>query len=107
MFLEAAPPGLDPQTLGTDLAAAEGVAQVHDLHVWVLGSRDAALSAHVLVRPPYDCHEVAEALRARLATGYGIDHVTLQVDHADDSRHDADNCADSHGEVHVAPAQTS
>jgi cobalt-zinc-cadmium efflux system protein len=106
VFLEAAPEGLDPHTLGADLAAADGVAQVHDLHVWVLGSRDTALSAHVLVRPPYDCHEVANTLRRRLASAYGIDHVTLQVDHADDSMHDADNCVDAHGEVHVAPAES-
>jgi cobalt-zinc-cadmium efflux system protein len=106
VFLEAAPEGLDPHALGADLASADGVAQVHDLHVWVLGSRATALSAHVLVRPPYDCHEVANTLRRRLAGGYGIDHVTLQVDHADDSGHDADNCADAHGEVHEAPAQS-
>jgi cobalt-zinc-cadmium efflux system protein len=61
------------------------------------------MSAHVLVEPPYDCHAVAEGLRSRLAEHYGIDHVTLQVDHAVDAVHHADNCADAHGVVHVAP----
>jgi cobalt-zinc-cadmium efflux system protein len=107
VFLEAAPLGFDPQQLGDELAAVDGVAQVHDLHVWVLGSRAAAMSAHVLVTPSFDCHEVAEALRLRLAHGYGIDHVTLQVDHAGQQMHDAANCADAHGVVHVAPAQPS
>ena len=60
-------------------------------------------SAHVLVEPPFDCHEVAEGLRLRLADTYGIDHVTLQVDHAVSAVHHADNCADAHGVVHVAP----
>jgi len=105
IFLEAAPTGLDPHAIGEDLAAAEGVAEVHDLHVWELGSRRPAMSAHVLVEPPFDCHEVAEGLRLRLAAGYGIDHVTLQVDHAvdavDGAGHHADNCADAHGVVHV------
>jgi cobalt-zinc-cadmium efflux system protein len=105
VFLEAAPPGFDPERLGDELAAIDGVAQVHDLHVWVLGSRDAAMSAHVLVRPTFDCHEVAETLRRLLADDHGIDHVTLQVDHAEQQRHDADNCADAHGVVHVAPAR--
>jgi cobalt-zinc-cadmium efflux system protein len=103
VFLEAAPAGFDPQALGDDLAAAEGVAQVHDLHVWELGSRRTAMSAHVLVEAPYDCHAVAEALRSRLAADYGIEHVTLQVDHAVSAVHDADNCAGAHGVVHVAP----
>jgi cobalt-zinc-cadmium efflux system protein len=106
IFLEAAPTGFDPQALGDDLAAAPGVAEVHDLHVWVLGAHDSAMSAHVLVEPPYDCHEVAEALRSRLAEQYGISHVTLQVDHAADPRHDAETCADPHGSVHVAPGSS-
>jgi cobalt-zinc-cadmium efflux system protein len=105
VFLEAAPAGLDPQRLGAELAAVEGVAQVHDLHVWVLGSQASAMSAHVLVSPPFDCHEVAESLRERLAEQHGIDHVTLQVDHAEQQMHDATNCADAHGTVHVAPAR--
>jgi cobalt-zinc-cadmium efflux system protein len=105
VFLEAAPRGLDPQALGAELAAVDGVAEVHDLHVWILGSSAAAMSAHVLVQPSFDCHAVAEALRIRLADGHGIEHVTLQVDHAEQQLHDADSCADAHGVVHVAPAQ--
>jgi cobalt-zinc-cadmium efflux system protein len=107
VFLEAAPKGLDPQALGDELASVAGVAQVHDLHVWVLGSDAAAMSAHVLVQPEFDCHEVAALLRARLADGHGIDHVTLQVDHEDQQLHDADNCADAHGVVHTSPGQPS
>jgi cobalt-zinc-cadmium efflux system protein len=109
VFLEAAPSEVDPHALGSELAAASGVAQVHDLHVWVIGAGESALSAHVLVDPLRDCHQVAEALRAHLAAGHGIRHVTLQVDHAD-SRipHVADDCAgahgDVHGEVHIAKA---
>ncbi|WP_375475720.1 cation diffusion facilitator family transporter [uncultured Jatrophihabitans sp.] len=104
VFLEAAPAEIDPAELGAELASTAGVAQVHDLHVWVLGSRDTALSAHVLVNRANDCHAVAARLRGLLAERYGISHVTLQVDHAEDRRHDADNCADAHGVVHTAPA---
>jgi cobalt-zinc-cadmium efflux system protein len=107
VFLEAAPQDVDPARLGDELAGVAGVAQVHDLHVWVLGSRETALSAHVLVSPSFDCHEVAETLRSRLADGHGIEHVTLQVDHAEQQIHDADSCADPHGAVHIAPAQPS
>jgi cobalt-zinc-cadmium efflux system protein len=105
VFLEAAPHGLDPDRLGAELAAMIGVAQVHDLHVWVLGSNEAAMSAHVLVQPSFDCHEVAEALRLRLGEAHGIEHVTLQVDHEEHQGHDADTCADAHGTVHTSPAQ--
>jgi cobalt-zinc-cadmium efflux system protein len=103
IFLEAAPSGLDPVQLGGELAAIDGVAQVHDLHVWTLGASDVAMSAHVLVQPTFDCHIVAEALRTRLGDAHGIDHVTLQVDHVEHQVHDADSCADAHGVVHVSP----
>lgn len=82
VLLEAAPAGIDPERLGARMAASPGVTQVHDLHVWTITSGFPALSAHVLVGPDEDCHarrrEVAEMLR----TEFGIDHTTLQVEHA-------------------------
>jgi cobalt-zinc-cadmium efflux system protein len=107
VFLEAAPRGVDPLALGTELAGVEGVAEVHDLHVWTLGSRATAMSAHVLVRPSFDCHTIAETLRMRLAQGHGIEHVTLQVDHAEHQVHAAETCADPHGVIHTSPAPES
>ncbi len=106
VFLEAAPLGVDPGQVGQSLVSAPGVAQVHDLHVWTLGSSEAALSAHVLVDPEHDCHAVAGGLRTLLAERFGVGHVTLQVDHAEDEVHTAQNCADTHGQVHEASAQS-
>jgi cobalt-zinc-cadmium efflux system protein len=104
VFLEAAPAGVDPAQVGADMAAVHGVAQVHDLHVWELGGDNSALSAHVLVDPALDCHDVAARLRDRLAGRHGIEHVTLQVDHADDAAaHRIDECAEAHGDVHLPP----
>ena len=81
VFLEAAPAGVDPQRIGAELAAIDGVAQVHDLHVWEIGTAESALSAHVLVRPQVDCHDIGDAMRRTLAADHLIRHVTLQVDH--------------------------
>lgn len=99
VFLEAAPVGVDPAAVGADLAVIDGVAEIHDLHVWQLGPAQPALSAHVSVLPSHDCHEVAELLRADLFARHGIAHVTLQTDHVDAARHDPDDCA-AHGSVH-------
>ena len=105
VFLEAAPSGLDPVALGQELAQVDGVAEVHDLHVWEIGPSAVALSAHVLVRPPRDCHDVASQLRAMLSERHGIGHVTLQTDHADArDQHQATDCADAHGVVHTPRA---
>ncbi len=99
VFLEAAPPDLDPMAIGSKLAALDGVEQVHDLHVWEIAAGDAAVSAHVLVDRRKDCHTVGSALRSLLASEYGIGHVTLQVDHSGDA--DEDHCEESHGPVHT------
>jgi cobalt-zinc-cadmium efflux system protein len=103
IFLEAAPADMDPMLIGSELAARPGVAQVHDLHVWELSAGEAALSAHVLVDRVGNCHEIGDSLRAQLATDYGIEHVTLQVDHV--STRNDDHCADAHGPIHTPPRQ--
>ena len=82
VFMEAAPAGLEPQEIGQALAAQPGVVEVHDLHVWEVTSGFPALSAHVVVRPGDDCHERRRALQRVLEQRFGLDHITLQVDHA-------------------------
>jgi cobalt-zinc-cadmium efflux system protein len=82
VFLEAAPEGLDPQAIGRALVGESGVVEVHDLHVWELSSGFAALSAHVLVAAESNCHAARREMEAMLHERFGVDHTTLQVDHA-------------------------
>jgi len=81
ILLEAAPKGLDTRAVGARLAASPGVVEVHDLHVWTITSGFPALSAHVLVRRGEDCHARRRELERLLASEFGIEHTTLQVDH--------------------------
>lgn len=82
VFLEAAPTGLDPQTIGEALVGQPGVVEVHDLHVWEITSGFPALSAHVLVAADSDCHAARRDMEAVLHRRFGLDHTTLQVDHS-------------------------
>ena len=82
IFLEAAPEGVDPAEVAGGMRALDGVVQVHDLHVWTITSGFPALSAHVLVSPGHDCHGVRLELEALVRKEYGIEHTTLQVEHA-------------------------
>jgi cobalt-zinc-cadmium efflux system protein len=112
IFLEAAPAGLDPDTVGGRLAALPGVAEIHDLHIWTITSGYPALSAHVLVDEDLDCHAVRLTLERELRERYAIDHTTLQVDHvspqtlqlgvAHPESEDAAHCRDPHGSAHRA-----
>ena len=63
------------------MASAEGVREVHDLHVWEITSGFPALAAHVLVDEDTDCHATRRALELLLRDRYGLTHTTLQVDH--------------------------
>ncbi|WP_326657764.1 cation diffusion facilitator family transporter [Streptomyces sp. NBC_00385] len=88
IFLEAAPAGVDPDTVGDAMARLEQVVEVHDLHIWQITSGQPALSAHVLVVPGGDCHAVRRTLQKQLAGNYNITHATLQVDHVGEDDRD-------------------
>ena len=82
VLLEASPADLDPEEIGSALAAHAHVVNVHDLHVWELTSGFPSLSAHVLVHPRDDCHAIRLELERFLEERFHVEHTTLQVDHA-------------------------
>ncbi len=77
-LLEGVPPGLALPEVGRRMAAVEGVASVHDLHIWSLSSNRAALSAHVVVGDLEDWPRILAALTELLKQDFAIRHATLQ-----------------------------
>ena len=82
IFLEGSPVNVDPDTVGRAIVATDDVLETHDLHIWTVTSGFPALSAHVLVQPGADCHAIRRRLERMLTEQFGLDHTTLQVDHA-------------------------
>lgn len=82
VLLEGAPAGIDAAEVGRAMSAAPGVVGVHDLHIWTITSGFPSLSAHVLVAAGADCHAVRAELERMLHERFGLDHTTLQVEHA-------------------------
>jgi cobalt-zinc-cadmium efflux system protein len=82
ILLESTPPGIDAEEVGRTMVSLEGVREVHDLHIWTITSGFPALSAHVLVDQRADCHALRAELERLLHDRYGLDHTTLQVEHA-------------------------
>ena len=82
VLLESAPEATAPSDVGWAMAHAELVSEVHDLHLWELAPGHPILTAHVLVAPAADCHGVRRTLECMLRERFGIEHTTLQVDHA-------------------------
>ena len=77
-LLEGVPEAISLPDVGETMARTEGVASVHDLHIWSLGNGRIALSAHVVLTDPGQWPEVLPALQHRLNEDFGIDHATLQ-----------------------------
>ena len=82
ILLEGSPPGIDPAAVASALAAQHDVIEVHDLHVWEVTSGFPALTAHVLLEPDCDCHQRRRDFEVMLRERFGIEHTTIQVDHA-------------------------
>jgi len=82
VLLDIAPAGLPVDQIGKAMAAHPGVVEVHDLHVWEVTTEFPTLSAHVLVEPGADCHGIRRDLEQLLHDRFGLEHTTLQVEHA-------------------------
>jgi cobalt-zinc-cadmium efflux system protein len=82
ILMEQTPSGVDAAAVGRALAGHPHVVDVHDLHIWTITSGFPSLSAHVLVEPGADCHGIRAELEQVLRERFGLDHTTLQVEHA-------------------------
>lgn len=72
------PSHIDLAEVRAYLNQVPGVEDVHDLHVWGLGTRTTALTAHLVKPDPDGDDELAERMARHLQEEVGIDHVTLQ-----------------------------
>jgi cobalt-zinc-cadmium efflux system protein len=84
ILMEQTPARIEPDEIRDAILSVPGVKSFHDLHVWTISSGFDALAAHVLVAKDEDCHQRRHDLEKVLADRFGIEHTTLQVDHAPD-----------------------
>lgn len=77
------PAEMDPAAVAADLAAIDGVRDVHDLHLWTLTSGMNVATAHLVAGDQGDTHAVLDRARDVLRQRHDIAHATLQVEPAD------------------------
>src|SRR5262245_58660791 len=86
VLLEGVPEGVDLAQIDQHLRAVPGVREVHELHVWSLGSGRTSLTAHLILdEAQTDLHRVIGQANERLRVDFGITHTTLQaeIEHCD------------------------
>jgi cobalt-zinc-cadmium efflux system protein len=83
ILLEGLPRGLSLQDVISSMNSVDGVLDVHDLHIWSLGSSTHALSCHVLIKdmPPSESDGILRRINALLAGRFKIAHTTVQFEH--------------------------
>jgi cobalt-zinc-cadmium efflux system protein len=83
ILLEGMPRGVDLAEVTKGICNVEGVLDVHDLHIWCLGSNTSALSCHVLIEdmPPSQSDSILHSLNHFLADRFHIHHTTVQFEH--------------------------
>jgi cobalt-zinc-cadmium efflux system protein len=83
ILLEGTPRGVKLESVETAIRSIEGVNDVHDLHVWCIGSETRALSCHISIAdiPPSVSERILRDVKDRLHHHFRIDHTTIQFEH--------------------------
>ena len=82
ILLEGTPRNMSLASVRESMQTVDGVLDVHDLHVWSLGSQSHALASHVTIAemPMSECSSILEALNCRLRERFRITHTTIQFE---------------------------
>ncbi len=85
ILLEGTPRGMKVELIEIAIRSIEGVNDVHDLHVWSIGSETHALSCHIAIAdiPPSVSERILRDVKDRLHHHFRIDHTTIQFEHVE------------------------
>lgn len=82
ILLEGTPHNVQLGAVRTAMQSVPGVVDVHDLHVWSLGSRSHALASHVTIAemPMSECGDILTGINSALHDRFHITHTTIQFE---------------------------
>ena len=80
ILMLAAPPGIDPDDIRDRIAAVEGVAGLHHLHLWQIDERRSSLEAHLVLAEGQDAAHVLTCVKEMLAERFSLRHATFEVE---------------------------
>jgi cobalt-zinc-cadmium efflux system protein len=85
ILLEGTPSGMELGRIEEAIRQIEGVNDVHDLHVWSIGSDTHSLSCHVSIADmrASESESILRVIRECLGTHFHIHHTTIQFENAE------------------------
>ena len=88
VLLEGTPSDINMASLREELSAIEGVAEIHDLHVWSLTSGVNALSVHAVLAGQAGHDEILQRVHDTCTSTFKIAHVTAQIERSEFTCHE-------------------
>lgn len=84
ILLEGLPRDLRLEDVAQAILKVENVQEVHDIHIWTIGTNLQALSCHVRIPDMHmeDSEKILMAIQKRLADEFHITHTTIQFERA-------------------------
>ncbi len=83
LALDAVPSGIHTEEVRTHLSSLTGVTEVHDLHIWGIGTTETALTAHLMMPNGHPGDTFLQSTVRGLGQKFQIRHVTLQIETAE------------------------
>ena len=82
ILLEGTPRTLQLGAVRAAMQSVKGVLNVHDLHIWSLGSSSHALASHVTIAemPMSECSSILDGINCALRDRFHITHTTIQFE---------------------------
>jgi cobalt-zinc-cadmium efflux system protein len=84
ILLEGLPKGIKLESVARSILSIKGVQEVHDIHVWTIGTDMVALSCHVRIPDMHmdESEKILQGVCGQLEKDFGITHITVQFERA-------------------------
>lgn len=82
ILMESVPERFDLDEIRASIASVEGVEDVHEMHLWAVSTEHYSLTAHVFISENIQPFCIILAINETLKSNYGIEHSTIQMEHA-------------------------
>ena len=79
LSMDAVPEGINENEIAHLILGAEGVLDVHHIHIWPISTTQTALTAHIVVSDPAAAPAIVHSLKHELSE-HGISHSTIEVE---------------------------
>ena len=84
ILLEGLPKGIQLESVARSILSIQGVQEVHDIHIWTIGTDMVALSCHARIPDMHmdESEKILQAVCAKLEHDFHITHITVQFERA-------------------------